>query len=259
MQYTNKIKSIHPAYIAGLWEADGHADRKHQKYIAITFHEKDMPLVHQIQADLGGTIRVKAKEHALVLTIRKEQAIQDFFKTIHGKLRTPKHDDLQKFPFDIGNRDMSSLLSNAWLAGFFDGDSGFKVRYTHEKRCPETDKVQTKHRIALSLVIEQRQTHKLTGESFKPIMQKIADCFDVPLKVRFHATKPYYCVEVSSFWKLKKIIDYLDDFPLFSSKALDFHDWKRVWEMIHLKEHLTPEGKARILSLKHGMNRGRII
>ena len=251
-------KTILPEYIAGLWEADGHADRKYQKYIALTFHEKDKLLVYQLQANLGGTIRVKTKEHALVLTIRKKKAIQDFFKIVHGKLRTPKHDDLQKFLYNIGNRDMSSLLSNAWLAGFFDGDSGFKIRYTHEKRCSKTDKIQTKHRIAVSFVIEQRKTHQLTGESFEPIMQKIADCFDVPLKIRFHATKPYYCVEIASFWKLQKLINYLETFPLLSSKALDFRDWKQVWEMIRSKEHLTPEGKARILSIKHGINRGRV-
>ena len=51
-------------YLAGLWEGDGHADRKFQKYIAITFHRKDYPLVRLLQAHLGGTVRHKQKENA---------------------------------------------------------------------------------------------------------------------------------------------------------------------------------------------------
>jgi hypothetical protein len=105
--------------------------------------------------------------------------------------------------------------------------------------------------------IEQRQTHPLTDESFEPIMQKIADCFEVRLTTRFHTKKPYYCVEISSFFKLQKLIDYLEKFPLLSSKALDFRDWKQAWEMIRTKQHLTVEGKAQILILKSGMNNGR--
>ena len=222
------------------------------------FHEKDKPLISRLQADFGGTIRIKAKEHALVLTIRKKQAIQNFLEIVYGKLRTPKQHDLQKFS-DIGNRDITPLLSNAWLAGFLDGDSGFKIRYTFEKRDPETNKIKTKHRIAVSFVIEQRKTHKLTGESFEPIMQKIADCFEVPLADRRHNGQSYYCVEISSFFKLKKLIDYLEVFQLLSLKALDFNDWKQAWEMIGKKEHLTLEGKAKILALKNGMNHKRIM
>ena len=246
-------------YLAGLWEGDGHADRKFQKYIAITFHRKDYPLVRLLQAHLGGTVRHKQKENALVLTLRKAEALQLFFRFIQNKLRTPKHHDLQAYAYTTGIRDTSTLFSNGWLAGFLDADSGFKIRYTHERRNPITKRIIVKHRIALSLVIEQRQHHPITQESYEPIMTELASTFGVPLKVRKHGKKEYWCVEISSLDKIKTIIDYLDRYPLLTSKFLDYQDWKKAYFMLQRKEHLTKEGKAKLLALKKGMNRQRIL
>jgi hypothetical protein len=245
-------------YLAGLWEGDGHGDRVSQKYIAITFHRKDLPLVHALQAGLGGSIRHKEKENAYVLTLRRAEALQTFFVGIQNKLRTPKHYDLQAYTYSCGMRDSSDLFSNGWLAGFLDADSGFKIRYTHERRNPITNKITTKHRIALSFVLEQRQFHPKTGEPFEHIMAQIADAFGVRLGVSKHSKKEYWCVEVSSFKKLHLIIDYLDKYPLMTSKFLDYQDWKKAYGMLQRKEHLTKKGKVKLLALKRGMNRGRV-
>lgn len=43
-----------------------------------------------------------------------------------------------------------------------------------------------------------------------------------------------------------------------SSKSLDYQDWKKVYDMILIKDHLTENGKAKIKSIKMGMNNNRV-
>jgi hypothetical protein len=244
-------------YIAGLWEGDGHADRRHHTYIALTFHHKNFPLVHLLHHTLGGTIRDKHTHHAYVLTLRKKDAIARFFHHIHNKLRTPKHHDLQGFATTPGYKDTTDLLTNGWLAGFLDADGGFKIRWTKEKKHPDTGKIHTKHRIALSLVLEQRQVHPLTEEPFEPVMTSISKAFDVKLTQSQHHGKWYWKIEISGLTKVKKVMTYLDRFPLLSAKRCDFEDWKQAYRLLCAGAHLTDEGKEKLWRLKQGMNRQR--
>lgn len=43
-----------------------------------------------------------------------------------------------------------------------------------------------------------------------------------------------------------------------SSKYLDYQDWKKVHDMILIKDHLTEDGKIKIKSIKMGMNNNRV-
>jgi hypothetical protein len=69
-------ESIGP-YLAGLFEGDGHiilskAIREGSKvkntspYIAITFVNKDLPLINKLLEKFGGRLRFKNKENAIV-------------------------------------------------------------------------------------------------------------------------------------------------------------------------------------------------
>jgi hypothetical protein len=244
-------------YIAGLWEGDGHGDRKHQKYIAFTFHQKDKPLAEHIQRMLGGTLRHKQKEHAYVLTLRKQDALQTFFTLIQHKLRTPKHSDLQGYGQSVGDKDTTAPWTNAWFAGFFDADGSFQIRYTKQRRDPQTQKILTKHRIALRCVLEQRKYHPKTNEPYFPVLQQIANWFDIPVAERKHGKVIYWCLEISSLKKIGQVIAYFDTFPLLSSKFLEYQDWKQVYLMLCRKEHLQKKGKAEIWKIKQRMNRRR--
>jgi hypothetical protein len=53
------------------------------------------------------------------------------------------------------------------------------------------------------------------------------------------------------------IINYLLNYPLFSSKYLDFLDWKKVVNIFSEGEHKTSEGKLKILNIKSGINNKR--
>jgi hypothetical protein len=42
-------------------------------------------------------------------------------------------------------------------------------------------------------------------------------------------------------------------------KHQDFHNWEKAAELIKNKDHLTQKGLDKILTLKSGMNRNRIL
>ncbi|MGH2313441.1 LAGLIDADG family homing endonuclease, partial [Streptococcus uberis] len=63
------------SYLAGLFEGDGHIILSKQKdskskitypYLAITFVNKDLPLVNKLKELFGGRLRFKNKENAIV-------------------------------------------------------------------------------------------------------------------------------------------------------------------------------------------------
>jgi hypothetical protein len=79
-------------YLAGLFEGDGHINLSSTNYpsIAITFANKELPLVIKLIEIYGGRIRFKNQENAVVWIINKHDLLIKFINTINGKLRTPK-------------------------------------------------------------------------------------------------------------------------------------------------------------------------
>ena len=53
------------------------------------------------------------------------------------------------------------------------------------------------------------------------------------------------------------IINYLEKYPLFSSKYLNYIDFRCIVDMIKNKEHKTILGKEKIQVIKSGMNNRR--
>jgi hypothetical protein len=61
---------------------------------------------------------------------------------------------------------------------------------------------------------------------------------------------------VSSIKDILIIIDHFEKHPLITQKRADFLLFKRAFEIIQRKEHLTPEGFREILSIKAAINLG---
>ena len=81
------------SYLVGLIEGDGHiyvSKEKLNAYIAITFHKKELPLVKKLKELIGGSIRIKDKENAIVLTIAAKKQLINLTEIINGYFRTPK-------------------------------------------------------------------------------------------------------------------------------------------------------------------------
>ena len=97
---SNKPESIGP-YLAGLFEGDGHIVlsksiieeskvKNTSPYIAITFVNKDLPLINKLLEKFGGSLRFKNKENAIVLTINNHKELVNMVNLLNGYLRTPK-------------------------------------------------------------------------------------------------------------------------------------------------------------------------
>ena len=94
------------AYLAGLWEGDGHiwipntthapSGKRYTPYFAITFNEVDYPLVLVLKTLLSGTIRHKKENSAYVLVISSISGLTIVINLINGYLRTPKIDQFNK-------------------------------------------------------------------------------------------------------------------------------------------------------------------
>jgi len=262
-------------YLAGLWEGDGsilipntyHAPsgKRYSPHFTITFHDKDYPLVLTLQQLIGGTIRNKSENHAYVLTITSINGLQKVIYLMNGYLRTPKIHRFNKLikwintnspdtiPIACNDVDISPILSNSWLSGFIDADGSFdvKVREISEDGTG-------KNRVESRFRIEQRQIDPDTGLSYDSVLESIALALEVKLKTSKHNEgKEYYSIAVTSPAKLAALIKYLDRYPLYSRKLLNYLDFKKCVDMMLSRKHLSKEGREKIKTIKAGMNSKR--
>jgi LAGLIDADG endonuclease len=286
---SNKAEFIGP-YLAGLFEGDGHiilskSIRKDMApvkttspSIAITFVNKDLPLINKLIEKFGGRLRFKNKENAIVWIISSHKELVNMINLLNGYLRTPKiikFNELivwlnDKFNYNIitHSPDTSDLNENGWLAGFIDADGGFKVRYSEKLICENTSKVLRKGRIEVRFALEQRK--KINGDSidveynknysYEAIMLKIYSFFGISTNLRLsthNVDKTYFIVEVTSLTKLNILIQYLKTYPLLTAKRNDYDDWVKVYKLMLDNNHLTESGKLLIKQIKSNMNRKR--
>lgn len=267
------------AYLAGLWEGDGsiwipkttHAPsgKRYTPHLYITFHDKDYPLVLALQKLIGGTIRNKSENHAYVLTVSSINELQNVIYLMNGYLRTPKVHQFNKLiqwinttpgkargciePIICNDVDTSPIISNAWLSGFIDADGSFDVK-VREKSFDGKGK----NRVEARLRIEQRIIDPSTELSYYSVMKSIASSLNVELNTSLHNEGiEYYIVSVTSPAKLKTLINYLDTYSLFSSKLLNYLDFKYCVNLMLSRKHLTEQGRENIKIIKAGMNRKR--
>jgi len=276
---TSNFNSIGP-YLAGLFEGDGHiilsqvnklTGKISYPYIAITFVNKDLPLINKFLELYGGRLRLKNKENAIVWTVNTHKELIKLINLMNGYLRTPKIIKFNELIYWLNNRyhynipiyspDTSELNNNGWLAGFIDADGGFKVRYTEKRIDAKTNKVLTKGRIEVRFALEQRKLLNLpNNNSYKPIMLKIQSFFGITTDLRIskhNIDKTYWIIEVSSLNKLNLLIQYFNNYPLLTAKRNDYDDWLKVYELIEYKKHLSEDEKILIKQIKSNMNKNR--
>lgn len=268
------------SYLAGLLEGDGHIGlpkvvngKTVYPYIAITFLNKDLPLLNKLVDIFGGRIRFKNKENTIVWIISNHNDLIKFINIINGYLRTPKiirfNEIIQwlnkkyNYNIHINSIDVHSLAENGWLAGFIDADGHFKIRYTEKQLDQHSNKILTKERIEVRFVLELRKSiGSNDNESYKPIMSQINLFLNINNNIKeskHNVDKTYWIIEVFSLTKLDVLINYLKIYPLFTIKRNDFEDWLKVYYLIVDKKHLTEEGKMLIKSIKSNMNKKREI
>lgn len=143
--------------------------------------------------------------------------------------------------------DESELDKNSWLAGFTDADGNFSISLS-------TNSKKHRSRVNLSYRLEIRQNYDKENNinnknNYYEIMIKIATLFNSELYSRERnlklknqlKSKIYrsYIVSINSLINLWKVRDYFNEYPLLSSKYLDYKDWESV--LIAKKDNISNE------------------
>jgi len=178
------------------------------------------------------------------LSIYSLSALHTFAKLVNGKFRTPKLEALHRLITWINNYgkfehlellpvDDSNLRSNAWLAGYADCDSNFLISFSSE--------LGIANNIHLTFRLSQiKDYHRssLVGISYFLILSLIATAFKTKptsferkresSKTGLHFIEEGYLVTAKSLASRIEVINYFTNFPLFSSKRLDYLDWVKA-------------------------------
>ena len=272
------------AYLAGLIEADGSfaihdENSKAKRYlpkIIIVFSLNDSPLAEKlILITKVGKLYNKSQQGCMIWQIQKIEDVIKIINLINGYMRTPKIEALNraiKWFNDFYNinikslgLDKSPINSNAWLAGFTDGDGNFSINLINRKKrgIITTKRIQVFFRLELRQNYHRNYLLEKVETSYFDILSVIARYLNVNLysRSREQNDKIFYSYMVIShnIQSHIKVIDYFDRFPLYSSKYLAYKDWKHIVEQIKLRagKPLTAENILEIEKIKAQFNKNR--
>jgi hypothetical protein len=99
----------------------------------------------------------------------------------------------------------------------------------------------------------------ISNSSYLNVLTEISNFFNCRLltKEQKSTGKKYFTLTASNKISLKIIINYLEEYPLFSSKFLDYKDWKKIVLLIFENKHYTDEGITETEIIRNSMNRKR--
>jgi len=133
-------------------------------------------------------------------------------------------------------------LPPKWIAGFSAGEISFNL--TIETK--SSYRLGKRPRVGVSLPQDGRDL---------PILEAIQNYFGCGYIVKDSGDRAVWIFRCDNPEELETIIvPFFDQFNLVSSKNLDFQDMKKALQMIRGKEHLTPEGLAKIQEIHAQMN-----
>lgn len=268
----NSSKNNFIKYLTGLIEGDGtiivpksERSPKGSLYypsIQINFHLKDLPLALLVQKNLGfGSLIRKKGINAYTLYINDEKGIIKTVKLLNGNMRTPKINSLYKLidwlNYKNSNLNLiklalntNSLKNDAWLSGMIESDGHFILRSTMTGKNP---KIECKFELC------QRQKDHL-GYNNEQFLANIANLLNVSLKeIRENTVNPQYRIRTTSLDSNLKLVSYLNEFPLFGSKYLDYVNWKEILNLFNPRFKYSEENKEKVLNIKSEMNDNRTI
>jgi len=260
------------SYLAGLIEGKGtitvpktnlsFRGKLNSPAIRIIFKYKDLPLAFIMQEKLKYSLLAKKRgAHGYVLTIKNFYGLILLTSLINGHMRTSKIHALNNLidwlNFKSGilyipkkSLNNSPLNSDAWLSGFIEADGHFLVKITSSSKDP---------RVQCKFELNQKQNYPNNRNNLK-ILEAIAIFLDSSVKaVKVNKTKPKYRVRTTSLKGNLVLENYLNTFPLFSSKYLDYKDWIKVLDSFRSGQFDHKSNIENIISIKSCMNDRRTV
>lgn len=154
--------------------------------------------------------------------------------------------------------DVSPLGKNPWLSGFIEADGNFYSLFSVNSE-GVAEGLSHYMRISQKTTYSNNTAISSENSSNLHIMEKIKEFLDVKIVNEIKRTKENfielsYEVRTSKKSSSNKLIDYLSEYPLFSSKHQDFLCWSEIHKIRLSKQHKTVEGTSRLIFLKNSMN-----
>ena len=260
------------SYLTGLIEGDGtiivpkteRSPKGKLNYpsIQIVYHKKDLPLALLIQKNLGfGSLISKKGVNAYILYINDKKGILNLVNLLNGNMKTPKINSLYKLIDWLNNKNSNlnltklplntdSLKNDAWLSGMIESDGHFSVRTTMTGKYPK---------IECKFELSKRQKDHL-GYSNELFLANIAKILNISLKnIRENTPHPQYRLRTTNLESNLTLISYLNEFPLFGSKSLDYKNWEEILKLFNPRFKYSQENIDNVLSLKSEMNNKRTV
>jgi hypothetical protein len=241
-------------YLAGI--IDGCGTFNDTRGLVITFHAIDSMLAYYLKKRIGyGTVSWVEKERVCQLIISARIGITYVLVLINHKTRSDRIKDeiiniVSCDPFH--NKLVNTFCSDKdwkyhdyWLAGFIDGNPSayFQIKLLS---------ADFRRRVRLNL--------KMTSVTDMVLInirhQFGGDMRYSPEADTFYYNSNYYANDdwhKTSWWVAKNYIYYFDEFPLLSSKHLDYLKWREVYYLMLRKAHLYPQGYDKIVSLQRSL------
>ena len=225
-------------YLAGLIEGDGYfGDHRFE----IAFHDNNTFVAYFIKKKIGyGTVLKLKNQRSVKYVLRHSKGLVKVLNLVNGKFlfknkinQLFKHQWDKNFNITILPPTNFDLLSNYWLAGFADADGYFVINllnsHTHNSKVS----------VQLEFKIKQKNIE---------LLELIKQTFG-GLIYYFKSEELFYYNSIS-FKSAKSLINYFDKFQLVSSKWIYYLKWRKIYRIIHRKEHLTIEGINKIKHIK---------
>ena len=253
-------------YLAGLIEGDGTIivpkttktkNRLNYPSIQIIFNLKDLSLALLVQKELKhGSLARKKGVNAYILSINNQNGLLLLINLINGKMKTPKIHSLYNLIDWYNMKDLnlniikekldkSSLESTSWLSVFIEADGHFSVRSSLKSKY---------FRVECKFELSQRQIdHK--GYNNLEFLEDIAKYLNTDVKkTRITREHPQYRVRTLNLKGNIALEKYLNNFPLFASKYLDYIDWLKIVELFKKGQFNHKLNMAFVLKIKLQMN-----
>ena len=290
----NLTNSNFNSYFTGLIEGDGTIivpkterspkGRINYPSVQIVFHLKDLPLALVIQKQLrNGSLSRKKGVNAYILTINNYEGLLLVATLLNGNMRTPKIKALHKLidylnlkfkNLNMINKplDTSPLDSNAWLSGFIEAEGHFSVRTTVSPKYSKAPggsatgvfdpRAALRERGAkVECKFELTQSQKDHNSEDKLLFMNVLAKFLLTTvkSIREDKPKPEYRVRTTSLKGNLVLENYLDQFPLFGTKFLDYKDWVKILDYFKHGKFNHKENIDNIIDMKSCMNDKRTI
>lgn len=278
-QFTNN-DSFGP-YLAGLIEGDGtiivpDIKKNSNATIRICFPSHDKPFVNYLIHRIGhGRINIPKKGNYLLLEFSTYASLYYIVEQTHGFYRTPKQEAFNRLIHWLNIKSLNYLnkpalvpiltydncpiFENSWLSGFIDADGNFNVIIAERKN---TNNIRIQAQFRLELRQFYHRSAKGLSTNYIDILSVISAYLGVNVYNRariLNNSKTYQYIIVAGTIKSQKLLcNYLNRFPLYTSKYNDYKDWCKIIEINNTKSNKLEKIKLAKL-IKSGMNSKRTI